>query len=93
MIDYINKDYYRAVKEAVEQDQRVHKTPVTKREQEAREADRHNPAMERHFTPDGSVVQTVNLKVEAENEKRINFIKKRLERKKNLARRDFQRAR
>ncbi|MDG1288086.1 MAG: hypothetical protein P8P30_11095 [Rickettsiales bacterium] len=62
---------------------------MTKGEKELREKQRTTPVFTENLEPDGSVTRAVNLKAEAENERRIGFIKKRLERMKNLAKRDF----
>jgi len=82
-----------ASKAATDRDARIHEKPVSKIEQEAREEQRETPKVVNVHTPSGTVVQEVHTEVAAENERRINFIKKRLERQKNIPTRDFKRSR
>ena len=80
-----------ASKAATDLDARIHEKPVSKIEQEAREKRRSKPKLVNVHTPSGTIPQEVHTSVEAENERRINFIKKRLERQKNIPTRDFRR--
>ena len=82
-----------ARKEAHARDARIHQTPVSKSERDARIAARAKPVIEQHLTPGGAVERTVRQKLDAENERRINFIEKRLERQKGKAQGRFNMAR
>jgi len=88
-MDELTKNLLHASKEAFERDARITRTPVTKKELEARKKQRDKPVFTSHLEPDGSIKQQVDTRVEAENERRINFINKRLERMNNRAKRDF----
>lgn len=89
----LTKTLLEATKAAFERDARVHKAPVTKKEMKAREEQRSTPVLTHHLQPDGSIQQEVNTQVEAENEQRIGFIRKRLERMNSIAKRDFNHSR
>ncbi len=82
-----------ASKAAFDRDARIHEKPVSKRELEAREKRRAIPVLQNNLTPDGPVVQAVNEASHSENERRIHFIRKRLDRQKDKARNDFTRSR
>lgn len=80
-------------REAFDREARIHRTPVSKVEQEKREDARAKPTLETHLTPGGTVEQVVRQEVDAENERRINFIKNRLARVKGKAKDRFRMAR
>ncbi len=82
-----------ASKAATDRDARIHEKPVSKAEKEYREDLRSKPKLVNVHTPSGTIQQEVHTSVEAENERRINFIKKRLERQKNIPTREFRRSR
>ena len=80
-------------REAFDRDARIHRTPVSKVEQEKRQDARAKPVLETHLAPGGTVEQVVRQEVDAENERRINFIKNRLARVKGKAKDRFRMAR
>lgn len=80
-------------KDAHARDARIHQTPVSKSERDARVAVRAKPVIEQHLTPGGTIERTVRQNLDAENERRINFIEKRLERQKGNAQARFNMAR
>lgn len=92
-MDDFTKTVQQATKEAFERDARITRTPVTKKELTAREHQRNRPVFTSHLEPDGSIKQSIDTRVESENERRINFINKRLDRMNNRAKRDFHRSR
>ena len=87
----IREQYNAARKDAVDRDARIHAQPVSKKEQVAREKLRAKPQLEQTLTPTGAVVQEVNKAVESENERRIHFIKQRLNRQRGVLKPDFDR--
>lgn len=80
-------------KQAFERLERITKTPVSKAELEGRIAARTKPIVERHFTPSGTIEETVRRSLDAENERRIDFIQNRLARQKGNAKERFRMAR
>lgn len=80
-------------KEAFDRDVRIHQSPVTKKEMELRIEQRGRPVFTYHLQPDGSTRQEINTQIEAENERRIGFIRERLSRMEGRATRDFERPR
>jgi hypothetical protein len=80
-------------KEIFDRDARIHQSPVTKKEMELRIQQRSRPTFTYHLQPDGSTRQEINTQVEAENERRIGFIRHRLERMEGRPTRDFERSR
>ena len=87
------KNEYEASKAAFEREAKLRQIPVTKAEMEARIAQRGRPAFIYHLTPDGYTKQTVDTKSEANNERRIGFIRERLSRMEGWAKHDFERSR
>ncbi len=67
-------------REAFERDRRIHQTPVSQIELEARKKLRALPKLVLEPTPDGRVNRSDNTSERAENERRIHFLEKRLRR-------------
>ena len=82
-----------SAREALEREHRLTRMPVSTQERDALLARRAQPRQELHLTPNGAVVQTVNQSLDADNERRIGFITKRLEGRTGVSRDDFRRAR
>lgn len=82
-----------ATREAFEREMRIRRTPVSSKEMEKRIEQRARPALTSHLEPDGSTRQAVDTSVEAENERRIGFIRERLDRVNNKPKRDLHRSR
>lgn len=74
-------------------DDRIHQKPVTKAEREAREKLRAKPKLEHTLEIDGSVKRAVDNRAHAENERRLNFINKRMRKVDGKARTHFDRSR
>lgn len=81
-----------AMREAFARERRITSTPVSRAERDARIAARKQPRSEAHLTPGGHVEQTVYQLLDAENERRIHFIAKRLARMNGKVRADFDRS-
>lgn len=94
--DKNNPVFARLEKQHIEnrkRDQRIHKEPVTKAELEAREKLRAKPKLEHTLEIDGSVKRSVDERAHSENERRMHFIKKRMQRVDGKARAHFDRSR
>ncbi len=89
----IEARYRHAKREAFKVDRRVHQTPVTRDELDARKEARATPKTVMQLAPGGAVKQMVDSRVEAENERRIHFIQKRLNRVHGKAREAFDKER
>lgn len=87
------KDAHESSKAAFERENKLQETPVTKAEMDQCIAQRARPMYTRDLTPDGCTKQAVDKKSEADNERRIGFIRKRLSRMEGQATRDFERSR
>ena len=88
-MDDFKKTLQDSTREVFEREMRIRRIPVSREEMEKRIEQRGKPAMSFHLQPDGATKWEVDTRVEAENERRINFINKRLERMNNRAKRDF----
>lgn len=89
----LTKQYKDAQKKAYERDARIHQAPVSKMELEALLQRRKVPVKTHNLTPDGATQQNVNHEINSENERRINYVQKRLDRQRNKLTRDFSRSR
>ena len=78
---------------AHEREKRITHAPVSHSEREHLKAFRATPSLETHLTPTGPVTKDVTNRVEAERERRIGYITKRLDGKRDLARDGFNRSR
>lgn len=87
------KDAHETSKAAFERETQLRETPVTKAEMDERIAQRARPTFTYELQPDGSTRQEINTQVEADNERRIGFIRERLSRMDGRATRDFKRSR
>lgn len=87
------KDAHESSKAAFERESKIVQNPVSKREMEALIAMRDRPNLEYNLRPDGQIEQTVNQRMQADNERRIGFIRKRLSQMEGRATRDFERSR
>ncbi len=87
------KDTHENSKAAFERETKIRETPVTKAEMDERIAQRARPTFTYDLNPSGYTKQTVDTKSEAENERRIGFIRERLSRMDGRATRDFERSR
>lgn len=76
-------------REAFERDCRIHQTPVSKAELEARKKLRALPKLVHEPSPDGGVGREVDHSEHSENERRIHFLQKRLGRIAGKAREAF----
>lgn len=76
-------------REAFKRDRRIHQTPVSKAELEAREKLRSLPRVVHELTPDGMGGHEVDQAAQSENERRIHFLQKRLGRIAGKAREAF----
>lgn len=92
-MDDFKKTLQDATRETFEREMRIRRTPVSSEEMEKRIEQRGKPAVKFHLQPDGSTRQEVDTSVEAENERRIGFIRERLDRVNNKSKRDFHRSR
>ena len=79
--------------DALRREYELTRTPVSKTEMDDRIKARETPRYETHLTPGGGVEQVVRQRLDADNERRINFIKKRLTRMKGTAKADHARSR
>ncbi|MBR29602.1 MAG: hypothetical protein CML46_22110 [Rhodobacteraceae bacterium] len=78
---------------ALEREQRLSRMPVSANERDDLVARRTSPRLEMHLTPTGSIVQEVHQALDADNERRIGFITKRLEGQRGASRDNFRRTR
>lgn len=76
-----------------QRDDRIHTTPVSKAEREAREKLRAKPKLEHTMEIDGSIKRSIDERAHSENERRMHFIKKRMQRVDGKARTHFDRSR
>ena len=90
--DNISQKLSGASKDAYERNNTIHKTPVTRKELDERIKQRARPVFEYHLRPDGSTEREINSRIEADNERRIHFIQKRLNRMQDKVRQDFNRS-
>jgi len=71
----------------------IHSKPVTLKEMNDRMALRHKPQTAPALTPDGGLPPPTSMREQSMNERRIGFIRNRLNRVSGKARDDFDRSR
>lgn len=86
-------EWERATARALERERELSRGPVTRDELAAREKQRAAPVHEAHLRPGGAVEQIVHRNLDADNERRIGFIRRRLASAQAKVRDDFRRAR
>lgn len=80
-------------REAFERHRRIHQTPVSTKELNARKKLRALPKLVLVPTPNGGISQALNNRVQSENERRIHFLEKRLGRIEGQAKKEFDKKR
>ncbi|MEO1405124.1 MAG: hypothetical protein AAFV54_01365 [Pseudomonadota bacterium] len=80
-------------KEAFARDQRINATPVSKAELDERKKHRAKPVYSVELTPGGTIEHVIRQSVDAENERRMGFIEKRLAAVKGTAKARFNKVR
>lgn len=89
----LTKERLGSARAAMARHNRIHRSPVSSAELEARTDARAKPVLETHLSPGGDIEHVVRQRLDADNEQRIGFIQKRLARMEDRAKRAFQRAR
>jgi len=88
------KDHYEKRAKQVRHDHdTIHAEPVTRKEMDDRMAQRQRPQPAPALTPEGGLPQIINPREHSLNERRIGFIRNRLNRHAGKARDDFDRSR
>ncbi len=85
------KDAHESSKAAFERENEIRQSPVSKGEMEALIALRSQPKLEYNLRPDGQIEQTINQRMQVDNERRIGYIRERLNRMEGRAKDDFER--